>query len=231
MIQFNLLPDVKLALIKAKRIERLAITVSGAVIIISVLTLLAMFSVVDGLQKHSLNNVNSDIAHYEAQIKSTPSLNRLLTLQNQLNSLPALENSKPVVSRLFGYISQITPQQVDLSEVNLNFTADSIELTGTADSLSTVDKFVDTLKFTTYSVAHSSNNPSAFSRVVLSSFGTKTQGANFDITASFDPTIFSASSSGLQLTVPNEITTRSRSTQELPLFTGTNNNTVKSTTP
>jgi hypothetical protein len=223
MIQFNLLPDVKLAYIKAKRIEHLAVTISGAVIIASAVVLIAMFSIVDGLQKHSLNSVNNDIAKYEAQIKSTPSLNKLLTIQNQLNTLPKLDAQKPVASRIFDYISQLTPQQVDLSTLNLDFSKHTITISGKADSLSTIDQFVDTLKFTTYNISGLSSNPHAFSSVVLSSFGSTSQSSSFSITANFDPVIFSEANNTPQLTVPNEVTTRSRSSQELPLFTGNNN--------
>ena len=218
MIQFNLLPDAKLAFMKAKRAEHLALTVSSIAIVFSVIILILLFSVVDGLQKKSLSDVNADIQKYGNQVKSVTSLNKILTVQNQLKALPALENQKPVASRLFGYISQITPQQANISKLHIDFSKNVIELTGTADSLSTINKFADTLKFTTYTTGTGSKATAAFTGVVLSSFSRDAQTASYDITAGFAQPIFNVADK-VTLTVPSITSTRSATEQPQVLFT------------
>ncbi len=233
MIQFNLLPDVKLEYIKARRLKRLVISISTIAGIAAITIMLILVVVVDVWQKKSIGDTNRDIAKYSSQIKSTPNLNKILTVQNQLNSLPFLDDSKPQVSRLFGYISQLTPQTANISNFTLDLTANTINIQGTADSVSTINKYVDTLKFTTYqtssaggttSCSSNSSNPKAFSKVVLSSFSLGSSGSagassppSYTITASVDPIIFKATDN-VTLTVPCIISTRSAQEQPAVLF-------------
>ena len=64
MIQFNLLPDVKLEYIKAKRTKRSVMLVSiiatGVALGISIM----LFLTVSVLQKQHINNLNNDIQKY-----------------------------------------------------------------------------------------------------------------------------------------------------------------------
>lgn len=222
MIQFNLLPDVKLEYVKAQRAKHTAITISTIAAVAALVVMLILFLVVDVWQKKSLSDLNRDISKYSSQIKSTPNLNKILTVQNQLNALPTLDAQKPAVSRLFGYVSQLTPTQASISKLTVDFTKNTWDVSGTADSLGTVDKFVDTFKFTTYKTDSSSKSAKAFSNVVLASFGVSSQGASYEITASFDPVIFD-SSKNVTLNVPNIISTRSETQQPKNLFTGSTN--------
>jgi hypothetical protein len=105
-------------------------------------------------------------------------------------------------------------------------------MTGSADSVATINQFVDTLKFTTYttSTTNVTNPPNAFTNVQLSSFGVNTGGANntgttFTIQLTFDPTIFKAGVNP-QLNVPKEITTRSVTEQPAVLFKSSSNTTT-----
>lgn len=190
MVQFNLLPDVKLEYVKTQRTKRLLTSVSLIASIASVAILLASVVTVDVVQKKSLNDENNDIMHYSSQLRATPNLNKILTVQNQLSTLTSLHDQKPVANRLFNYIAEVTPTQASLNELNIDFTANTMTVGGTAPSLGVVSAYTDTLKATTYSVSGSSNKSHAFSNVVLSSFGQSQAGATFTITCSFDPTIF-----------------------------------------
>src|SRR5690349_3135220 len=115
MIQFNLLPDVKLQYIKARRTKRavmvMSVLVGGTALTIMVL----LFLVVNVFQKKHLNDVNKDIKSYTNQLQQTPNLSKILTVQNQLQSLPDLFNKKPSVGRLFTYITQTTPSDITIS--------------------------------------------------------------------------------------------------------------------
>lgn len=200
MVQFNLLPDVKLEYIRARQLKRLMTLVSVAVSAASLVVLIIMLLTVYVVQKKSLNDVNHDISRYGNQLKNTPDLNKILTVQHQLNSLTALHDQKVVASRLFGYLAQVTPAQAALNKLTVDFTQNTITIGGGAPSLDTVSVYTDTLKSTTYTA--NGNAPAhAFSNVVLSSFGRNTSGATFTITLSFDPIIFQENTNA-KLAVP-----------------------------
>ena len=149
MIQLNLLPDVKLEYIKAQRSRRLVFSVSVLVTIASVALLLLLLSV-EGLQKKHLSDLNNDISSETSKLQNEPQINKILTVQNQLESLTALHAGKPAATRLFDYLNQVTPANVNITDFSIDFTKQTTTVTGTSDSLSSVNKYVDTLKFTTY---------------------------------------------------------------------------------
>jgi Tfp pilus assembly protein PilN len=219
MIQFNLLPDVKLQYLKARRTSQLVITVSIIATLVSLAVLVLLLGTVYVFQKKSLDNLNNNVAKYSNQLDSTPNLNKILTVQNQLSVLTSLHNQKAVASRLFTYLEQITPSTASVSQLNVDYTANTISITGDASSLDVVNTYVDTLKFTTYKIAGSSSSsaPDAFSSVVLSSFTINNTDATYTITANFDPTIFN-SADNVTLSVPNIISSRSEIEQPTDLF-------------
>jgi Tfp pilus assembly protein PilN len=221
MIQFNLLPDVKLEFIKTRKAKRIVTSISTIAAAAAVFILLIAVFFVYGVQKKSIRDLNSDITKYTAQINQAPDLNKILTIQNQLNSLPRLESQKPATQRLFTYLTQLTPNTATISQLSLSFSADSISLTGQADSLATVDQFVDTLKFTTYTLGSSTQTSPAFSNVVLTSFGIGNTGQNTEdsyvISTNFSPTIFNANEN-VTVKVPDIISTRSETDQPTALF-------------
>lgn len=218
MIQFNLLPDIKIAYIKARRTKRVVLLTSSLVAGTSLAVLVILFLVVNGVQKTHLKNLSSDIATDSATLQNTPGLNEVLTIQNQLSSLPGLHDEKPVASRLFSYIAQTTPNDLKMNKFEIDFSEMTVKVTGEADTLDTVNQFVDTLKFTTYKAnAEAEESLPAFSEVVLKSFGRSDKGASYEVTFLFDPTIFDNASSTV-LTVPKIITTRSETERPADLF-------------
>jgi len=214
MIQFNLLPDVKLAFIKARRTKHMVLVVASLAAIISLAILILLVLAVDILQKKHLSDVNKDIKSYTSQLQQTPDLSKILTVQNQLKSLPALDSQSPMTSRLFGYLAQVVPAQINIASTEVNFTQHTIQFTGTADTLDRVNVFADTLKFTTYSTQSASTvSKNAFSGVVLTSFARSTTGTTYTINASFDPVIFDTTQQPTLTVPPNKITTRSQTDQ------------------
>jgi uncharacterized protein YoxC len=217
MIQFNLLPDVKLQYLKVKRMQHMVITISVIAIAVSLFVLIVLIGTVDGIQKKNLSDLKSSIATDSSKLQSTPNLSKILTVQNQLNALTGLHNNKPVASRMFNYIKDLTPSAASISQINIDFTQNSVSISGNAPSLDIVDTYVDTLKFTNYTISSSTSQKPAFSSVVLSTFSRNSQGAQYTITASFDPNIFNSANS-VNLTVPNIISTRSAIDQPTDLF-------------
>lgn len=217
MIQFNLLPDVKLQYLKVKRLQHMVVTISVIAIGVSLFVLIVLIGTVDGIQKKNLNDLKSSIASDSRQLQNTPNLSKILTVQNQLEALTGLHNNKPVAARMFNYIKDVTPSAASISQLNIDYTQNTMSITGNAPSLDVVDTYVDTLKFTNYMVSGSTTQKPAFSSVVLSTFSRNSQGASYDITANFDPTIFN-SADNASLSVPNIISTRSAIDQPTDLF-------------
>ncbi len=220
MIQFNLLPDVKLEYIRAKRTKRTillsSILAGGAALFILIL----LFFVVNVLQKQHLKALDKDISNMTTELRNKADLSKVLTVQNQLSKLPALHDERPVATRLFGYIGQITPAQISIAKLEVNFTDSNFVITGAADSLGTVNKFIDTLKFTNYTYTEEGveQTKSAFSEVVMTTFGRDDKGASYIISLKFDPVIFDSKTQDVKLIVPNQITTRSETEKPTDLF-------------
>lgn len=221
MTQFNLLPDVKLEYIKTRRVQGLVILSSTIVTIISLGVFIIMFAYVKVIQKNHINNLSNQISSSSGQLSSNANLNKILTIQNQLLALPTLHNAKPSTEQILPFINQVTPATATISSLSLDFKTNSATAQGNADSIATVNTFVDTLKFTDYFEANNTTTHNAFSNVVLSGFSNNSSspGVTFDIAFSFDPAIFTNSSQVL-LSVPKIITTRSITQQPTNLFLG-----------
>lgn len=207
-VQFNLLPDVKLEFNRAQHAKRVVYTLSFLASSVAVGLFVVSFLAVNVLQKQLLNNANNDINNYSNQLKKIPDLDKILTVQNQLNSLPSLHDQKHYGSRLFGYLRDITPANVNIGKIQLDMTSNSLTISGTADKVENVNKFVDTLKFTTFKPTDATASSQAFTNVLLSKIDRDDKGASYEITTSFDAALFTGSQT-VSLTIPQEITTRS----------------------
>lgn len=219
MIELNLLPDVKQQYIKAEKSRRLVISIS-VILIAGSIALLVLLLFAGALQRKHISDLNNDIKKYSDELKSKPQISRILTVQNQLQSLTALHDDKPAVGKLFDYLNQVTPTQVDISSFKVDFTANTITITGNADALNAVNKYIDTLKYTSFTKSGSNTSQKAFSNVVMTSFGisggtasggtSTTRPATYTITLSYDPSLFDITSN-VKLSVPST-STSSRST-------------------
>lgn len=232
MVQFNLLPDVKLEYIKTRNRKRLIVFISliAGSVALAVFILLFLFARVN--QPLHLKALNDDIAKSTKKIQETKDLDKILTIQNQLNSLPNLHNDKTISSRLADYLTKVTPNQASIYEVAADFENNTITLKGNADSLTTVNKFTDSLKFTDYRVnGEGAASGKAFKNVVLQNFGiadNATNGAvSYELKFEFEPVIFKQvkgveegkEKEPVTLTVPKITSTRSETEKPENLFT------------
>jgi hypothetical protein len=220
MVQFNLLPDVKLEYVRARRTQRVVMAFSVLLSAIALVIFVALLLLVNVAQKKNLSDLDKDIKTSSKKLTDTPELNQILTVQNQLNSLPGLDAQKPATGRLFGYVKQLTPTNAFINKLDVDYTQNTAIFTGTADAIDTVNTFVDTLKFTNYTAQDTSGNKKtakAFSDVVLSAFNRDSHQATYTITLTFDPLIFDTTNT-VKLTVPDTISTRSVIDQPKALF-------------
>ena len=215
MIQFNLLPDVKIEYVKAQRTKRLVVGSAVIATASSFVICFLLFVVVQGIQKKSIGDLNDDIKTYTAELKETPDLNKVLTIQNQLGSLNDLHDKKVVTSRVFNFMQQTTPADVTISEHSLDFAASTMTVTGDAPSLDKVNTFVDSLKFATIADTDADTKP--FSDVVLSQFARSEKSSSYTISLTFDPLLF-GNDQAVNLIVPKTITTRSVVEQPTDIF-------------
>ncbi|HEY5442836.1 MAG TPA: hypothetical protein VIJ68_04820 [Candidatus Saccharimonadales bacterium] len=224
MIELNLLPDVKLEYIKSQRTRRLVLSISVLVSIVAVAILILLLGI-DGLQRKHLSDLNHNISTDSTTLKGEPHINQILTVQNQLESLTALQDGKPATSRLFDYLDQVTPAAADINNFTIDFTLQTATITGDADSLSTINQYVDTLKSTTYTTSSNTTAAKAFNNVVLSAFSlnnaTAQNGkpAEYTIALGYDKNIFDIAQDNVKLSIGTQVTNRTQVSQPSDLFT------------
>src|SRR5258708_2354311 len=192
-VQFNLLPDSKLARVKSSRSRNLLVSAAVFSAIASAGLFLILLSTTSVIQKKQLNDADKTIASETAKLQSMNGLDKMITVQNQLSTLVDLHKNKHISSRIFSYLPEITPTQVSLGRLALDFKAGTMQIDGMADSQKSVNTFIDTLKFTTYIVNSGDSPKSAFPSVVESSFSIGTKGASYSLSVAFDPALFANS--------------------------------------
>lgn len=213
MIQFNLLPDIKLEYMRARRTKRTVMFVSSAVSIAALSIFVVLVVGVKVVQRQHIDNLTDDIKVSSTNLRNTENLNEILTIQNQLNSLAGLHEQKVATTRLLDYVRQFTPQNVSISSFDIDYVESTVTVTGAAPTLVDVNRYADTLKFTKFLAE--GNTELAFSEVVLSSFGKSDKGASYTITFKYDPGLFDNTKLVLLQVPADTITTRSQDKPEL----------------
>lgn len=210
MIQFNLLPDIKVDFIKTRKLKHVItlLSIVSAGVAVGIVAITFSYSAV---QKRHVSNLDEHISQLETEIKAIPDLTKILSVQSQLGSLPGLYDNRPAVDRLPGYLDQTTPSGIGISQLVVDFSLSTVEILGQGPSLEAVNRYADTLKFTGYKTSDEGDSLPAFKDVVLSSFGRDDVGATFSLTLGFDPIIFDSKQT-VKLEVPTGVTTRSQLT-------------------
>ncbi|MEK7096164.1 MAG: PilN domain-containing protein [Patescibacteria group bacterium] len=230
-VQFNLLPDTKLAAVKSSRSRNLAVSVALIISAASAAIFLILLATTSVIQKKQLSDADKAIATQTAKLQSMTGLDKMITVQNQLSTLVDLHKNKHISSRIFSYLPEVTPTQVSLGRLSMDFKANTMQIDGTALDQKSVNTFIDTLKFTTYIVNSDDSPKSAFPSVVESSFSIAAKNVSFSLNVTFDPALFGNNILDSQghakapsLQVPKLTTTRSITDDPANLlFNGQNN--------
>lgn len=220
MIQLNLLPDSRVKELKSGKIAKLVITVSLLVSVLVIIITAVLFVEVKIVQKNNITSYNSQISIKDNALNKVPDLNSILKINDAIQVLPSLYTSRADVTRLPGYLALITPANVSITSLTLDFKANTIIINGKADSINTINTFVDTLKFSEYSIDDGTQSL-AFTNVDLSNYSFvpgSSAGQNFTVMADFSSNLFAAKNTSVKLIVPNKITTRSDVDQPANLF-------------
>lgn len=140
MIEINLIPDVKQALLKAQRIRNLVISTSIIVSIAAVGVVVLLLVYMYGVQ--SVRNVVLDgqIKDKYATLSKVDDLSKIITIQNQLKTVSSLNEKKVLASRTFDVVSAVTPpddSSLSFSQISLSPATDESSSSGTSASAST----------------------------------------------------------------------------------------------
>jgi len=220
-IQFNLLPDVKETYINTQRNRKTVITICVLASIISVALLVLVFFSVDVVQKAQLSKADSDSKKAQTDLLNVNGLTKVLTIQNQLKTLASLHQSTHAAGRLFTFMPQLTPAAASIGSLSADFSANTLTVSGTADTQATINAFVDTLKFAVYRSGDQDSEHPAFSSVTLTSFDITPGKASYSINAVFDPALFANPlQASPTVSVKNQVTTRSVLDDPANLFNG-----------
>ncbi len=229
MIQLNLLPDLKKEFINAQKAKNAVVTISILVTLAALGLSALLFVYVTFVQQLQINLASENIKREVQELKDIPDVDKYLTIQNQLESLPALHNAKGVSSRLFSFLSVLNPSapnSVSLSSLQLVSLDKTIVFTGSTASFETLNIFIDTLKNAqvTYKVDGQGDpvTEKIFDQVRIQTSSlvrvTAEGSVGFTVKAIFRDAVFAAGNTDLTAKVPNITTTPSVTQSPKPVF-------------
>lgn len=148
MIEINLIPDVKQELIKAQRTRAAVISASifASIVAGGVVALLLIY--VFGVQTVRSNIVDGQIKSNAAELAKVEDLSKILTIQNQLTQISALDDEKVIDSRIFDMLSAVTPvgdTTVSFSQIMIDGEKQTIRLEGQTRGYDSMEVFRKTL--------------------------------------------------------------------------------------
>ena len=191
MIQVNLIPDLKAEFLKAQRNKRVAISIATLVAAAFVAVVVLLFIYVNVVQKEHTDNLTEEIGGLVSDFQAAQDLDKIVTVQKQLEALPILHDEKPLISRLASFLTVITPEEVEFRSIDLSFESGRINMTGTAETVADANKFVNTVKGARYILPDDPENPiTPFTNVILSAIGSGDDGTNFVLDYDFDAQLF-----------------------------------------
>ncbi len=155
MIEVNLIPDVKLELLKARKVRTNVISLSILTTIVTggAVALLAFYVFV--VQTVASALADTAIKTESSKLKAVDDLAQTLTIQNQMSNISQLHDKKMVSSRIFDILSTIVPEgknTVAISSVKLDTEEGTITLEAEASNgYEALEVFKKTIAETTFS--------------------------------------------------------------------------------
>lgn len=149
MIQINLIPDIKIAMVKARaqRIKVISISIAASLVSIAVVVLLALYTY--GAQAIADTNLNKQIDEESSKLSSIKDISKILTIQNQLSAIPKINSQKTINSRIFDTIASVKKYSGDVvsySSINIDTNLLNFAITGQVPSYASYEVFIKTLQ-------------------------------------------------------------------------------------
>jgi Tfp pilus assembly protein PilN len=135
MIEINLIPDVKQELIQAERVRSLVISSSVVIGLVAAGVVVLLSAYVFGVQSVRSTIADDSIKKGSAQLASVEDLSKVLTIQNQITNINALNDHKKIDSRIFDVLAAIIPEapnDVKVSNVSIDAANSKITIDGQA---------------------------------------------------------------------------------------------------
>jgi hypothetical protein len=229
MIQLNLLPDLKKEFINAQKTKGLVISVSILVTLGAMGLSALLFVYVTFVQQLQINLASDNIKRELTNLKSIENIDKYLTLQNQLKSLPELHAGKTNTSRVFNYLSVVNPSapnNVTLGSLQLTMADHSLILTGSTATFETLNVFIDTLKNAQVTYKQDGQGDpikqNMFDSVRIQAAGFIKSATvtlvGFTVKMTFQDPVFAATNTDVTASVPNITTTPSVTQSPNPVF-------------
>lgn len=134
--EVNLVPDVKIQMIKAQKMRNLVLFICIVVAAVSVGVVVVLFGIKSG-QDIAMANQDSRLEKMSVKMNDYAEIEDLVTIQRQLEKISELSGDKPVLSRVFGAMAVVLPQGddvVQLSELRVDLENDELRMDGQADA-------------------------------------------------------------------------------------------------
>ncbi|MEO5499202.1 MAG: hypothetical protein ABIR46_01750 [Candidatus Saccharimonadales bacterium] len=222
MITLNMLPDVKREFIRTRRLQTkvIALAILASAVALGLVALLALW--VYGAQALQKNNLTQSINKNLADLKSVKDIDKYITIQNQLNNIASLHESKGIYSRLFDILPKLNPVAPNSVKIN-TLEVDGVNKTATFEGQTTtftaLQTFRDTLQNAKLSYRLLDTTENAEPEALFSSVKIEAQGigktqegqviVSFKILTTYNELVFERAVTINDVLVPNKETTQS----------------------
>jgi len=216
VIEVNLIPDVKLELLRAQRQRLGVISLSMSVAIITGALVALLASYVFIVQSVAMSLADNSIKDETAKLQRVPDLAKTLTIQKQLDTVSSLHNSKLLSSRLFDIMTTIVPtgsSSIAISHIELD--SGNINIEGQAASgYPALEAFKKTISKTTFSYVQAGDTKASEPIHIASDivngdqrYGESSDGTrvlNFMISFTYPNELFAPTSERGRIVAPNK---------------------------
>lgn len=127
MIQINLIPDVKLELVKSHRYRAIVMSASIIVMLASVGVLVVLSGYVFGVQTALIHSATSNIEQADEEFRSIEDIEKTVTVSNQLGYIQSSHESKAISSRIFALLVEASAEGTENSVAINSFDIDTTQ--------------------------------------------------------------------------------------------------------
>ncbi len=221
VVQLNLLPDIKKEYLQSQRTKGTLIGICIITTIAALALALIFFLLVYVVQPGLINGAQGEVDKRTKELKGITDIDKYLTVQNQLKSLPQLHEDTVAYSRMFGFLKTLNPaapNNIRLASLQVDQETKELAITGASDSFQAFTVFQDTLKnaLVSYKIDGKDQTPTLLfdpaSMIVDQQDLTRDAGKqqlSFTMRINYNDVAFSPDSTDISLNIPKIETTQS----------------------
>jgi Tfp pilus assembly protein PilN len=191
-VLINLLPDLRQEKLRNKQLSRLAKLIAGGIVGVCLALVGSMYLITLGQNVKSAQ-LSSQITQKRDKINSVADLQKILTVQQHLESLDALYKQKTYVSKFYQLLSSLEPKEVSIRSLNLDQQR-SLTLNASARNYLSVAKFMKALEASNLSLGFGAKPTNApyFSGIKVNAVTADSANqVSFSLTATISPEVTS----------------------------------------